>query len=320
MSAFSQPDGIAADATAGARSRGRDGMRRLLVTLLFSLLPALPAVLHAAVEATDDTDRTVRLDEPAGRIVGLAPHAVEILYAAGAGDALVGAVSYSDFPEAAKELPRLGAYNRLDLEAILALEPDLVVGWASGNPPGQLDRLRELGIPVYLTEPRGLRTIADDIQRLGHLAGSAETAQAAADRFRKEAAALTERYADRAIVPVFYQVWHQPLMTVDGEHLISQVIDHCGGRNIFQDLEGLAAPVTREAVLAEDPEAIIASGMGEARPEWLDQWRQWPELTAVQRGNLFFIPPSLVQRHGPRIIEGMRQLCEHLETARSRRP
>jgi len=290
-------------------------MRRVLATLLLILPPAL----HAAVEATDDTDQPVRLEQPAGRIVGLAPHAVEILYAAGAGDRLVGAVSYSDFPVAAQELPRVGAYNRLDLEGILALKPDLVVGWASGNPPGQLDRLRELGIPVYLTEPRGLRTIAANIERLGRLAGSAETAREAAEDFRKEAAALTGRYGDRATVPVFYQVWHQPLMTVDGEHLISRAIERCGGRNIFQDLEGLAAPVTREAVLAKDPEAIVASGMGEARPEWLDQWRQWPELTAVRRGNLFFVPPSLLQRHGPRIIEGMRRLCQHLETARSRR-
>ena len=309
--------------TVGARPHGREGgragLRRGLATVLLILLPVLPMALHAAVEATDDTDSTVRLEAPAGRIVALAPHVVELLYAAGAGNHVLGAVSYSDHPAAAKKLPRVGGYNRLDLEAILALEPDLVVGWASGNPPGQLERLREMGVPVYLTEPRGLQTIARNIERLGRLAGTADSAEQAARRFRQEAAALSERYGGRPPVRVFYQVWHQPLMTVDGEHLITRVIERCGGENVFQDLEGLAAPVTREAVLAEDPEAIIASGMGEARPEWLDQWRQWPELTAVRRGNLFFVPPSLLQRHGPRIIEGMRQLCQHLETARSRR-
>lgn len=284
---------------------------------LAGLLVALAAAGAAAgPSVTDDTGHAVRLERPAGRIVSLAPHVTELLFAAGAGERVVAAVNHSDYPPAARALPRVGGYSRLNVERILAFEPDLVVGWASGNPQGQLQRLRGLGPALYVTEPRSLEAIATNIARLGRLAGTAAAARAAADAFRARLERLRARYATRTRVDVFYEVWNDPLMTVNGDHVISDVIRGCGGRNVFAGLGALAPRVSVEAVLQRDPEAIVASGAGDEAPEWLARWKRWPALRAVTRGNLFLIPPSLLQRHTPRILDGMRRLCEQLERAR----
>lgn len=280
---------------------------------------ALAATAHAEIVVTDDTGATLRLKEPAKRIVSLAPHVTETLFAAGAGHQIVGAVDYSDFPEAAKAIPRVGGYSRLDLEAIAAKKPDLIIGWASGNSPAHVDKLRALGLPVYLAQPERIDDVAANLERYGELAGTQNEARAAAARFRARLAALRERHATQPRVRVFYQIWKQPLMTVGGAQVIGDAIRLCGGENVFADLKPLAPKVTVEAVLAADPEVIVASGMGESRPEWLDDWRQWKSMTAVKRDNLFFVQPDLIQRHTPRLADGAERLCAHLETARGRR-
>jgi len=279
----------------------------------------LAASAHAEIVVTDDTGATLRLREPARRIVSLAPHVTETLFAAGAGGKVVGAVEYSDYPAAAKQVARIGGYSKLDLEAVAALRPDLAVGWASGNSPAHIEKLRALGIPVFLSQPERIDDVAKNLERYGALAGTPAFAREAAAAFRARLQELRARHGGRPPVRTFYQIWKQPLMTVGGGQVISDVIQLCGGSNVFADLKPLAPKVTLEAVLAADPETIVASGMGEARPEWLDDWRQWRSLTAVKRDNLFFIPPDLIQRHTPRIVEGAERLCAHLETARGRR-
>lgn len=285
--------------------------------LLALLLPAPPARADIAVQ--DDTGREVRLKAPARRIVSLAPHATENLYAAGAGERLVAAVDYSDYPEAARRLPRVGGYSRIDLEAVLALKPDLVVAWQSGNPPAQVEKLRSFGLPVFMTQPNRMEDVAGQIERLGRLAGTDAAARATAEAFRARLAALREANAGKPPVRVFYQVWKTPLTTIGGPQIISSAIRLCGGDNIFGHLEQLAPTVSLEAVLAADPEAIVASGMDESRPQWLDDWLKWPRLTAVKRGNLFHVPPELLQRHTPRLLSGAERLCAHLDEARRRR-
>ncbi|MDY0012944.1 MAG: cobalamin-binding protein [Rhodocyclaceae bacterium] len=292
-------------------------MHKILLAVWATLLLSGPA---AALEIKDDTGTTLRLAHPARRIVSLAPHVTELLYAAGAGDKLVGAVQYSDYPEAAKGVPRVGGYSSPDLETIVALKPDLVVAWKSGNRSAQLERLTVLGIPVYITEPRRLEDVAASLRALGRLAGSETAAEAAARAFETRRKALASRYGQRPKVRMFYQIWDSPLMTVNGQHLISDALGLCGGENVFADLPQLAPTLSVEAVLAANPEAVLASGMGESRPDWLDQWSRWPGLTAATRGNLFFVPPELIQRHTPRILDGAEQLCSFLEQARAKRP
>ena len=287
----------------------------LLVVLLLG--GAGTATARADIVATDATGHEVRLAQPARRIVSLAPHVTELLYDAGAGEHVIAAVRFSDHPPAAQQLPRVGSYNRFDLERILALEPDLVVGWQSGNPGGQLERLRELGLTVYVTEPRSLAAVADSLEVIGRLAGTSAAAARAAEAYRARLQRLRARYADRPPIDVFYEIWNDPLMTVNGDHLISDVIRGCGGRNVFAELPAIAPRISVEAVLARNPAVIVASGMDTERPEWLDEWRRWPELRAVADGNLYFIPPDYLQRHTPRVLDGMQRLCEQLERARS---
>lgn len=269
-----------------------------------------------ALQVTDDIGKKVSLDKPAQRIVSLAPHLTELLFAAGAGDAVVGVVSYSDYPPEAAQRPHVGDAQNLDVESIVTLQPDLVVAWKSGNPTPQLEQLIRFGIPVFYSEPRHLEDIATNLERLGLLAGSDEPALAAAEKLRSGTRRLVERYSRAEPVRVFYEIWHQPLMTVGGKHLISQLIRVCGGQNVFADLAALAAAVEREAVLMSDPEVIIASGMTEQRPPWLDQWLDWPQLYAVKHKHLYFIPPDLIQRHTPRVLEGAQRLCDQLQQAR----
>lgn len=257
---------------------------------------------------------------PAKRIVSLAPHITELLFAAGAGSKLVGNVAYGDYPPAAKALPRVGGYAQLDLEAILALKPDLVIAWESGNPPAALEKLKAMGVPVYVSQPNRIEDVAREIEQFGALAGTEAVANPAAAAFRARHAALAARYSQRPVVDVFYQIWKQPLMTVNDKQIIGDAIRLCGGRNVFGSLPILAPTVTVEAVIAANPEVIVASGMGDERPEWLNDWRRWKTMTAVKRDNLYFIPPQEIQRHTPRLLDGTEKLCQALDAAREKRP
>lgn len=282
-----------------------------------TLLALVPSA--RALDVVDDTGATLRLARPAARIVSLAPHVTELLFAAGAGERVVGAVAFSDHPAEAQALPRVGDTHALDLERIVALDPDLVVAWRSGSPGAQLDVLRALGIPVYWSEPRTLDAIGDAIERIGALAGTDAAARQAARAYRERLAALRERGRGRAPVDVFHQIWDQPLMTVNGRHLISQVIVLCGGRNVFSALPPLAPQISAEAVLEADPEVIGTAGSGSPRDAGLGAWLAWPQLTAVARGNLYVVGHEEISRSTPRILDGAERICAALDAARARR-
>jgi iron complex transport system substrate-binding protein len=283
-------------------------------SLLLLMLSAAATAQPLSIE--DFAGRIVTLATPAQRIVALAPHSVENLYSAGAGDKLVGAVSFSNFPAAARQLPEVGSYNAYSLEAIASLQPDLIVMWGSGNGMQTLEKLELLGIPVFVSEPRELEDIPRVIRQLGQLAGSTQTSEAEARRIEAGLQALHSNFNARPAVTVFYEIWNQPLQTINGDHLISQVIELCGGRNIFADVSTLAPRVNIEAVLARAPQVIIASGMSEARPEWLDDWRRYPSLPAARNDALFFIDPDQLQRPTARVLLGARTLCEQLQSVR----
>ena len=290
-------------------------MRKTLIAIILGTSIAA----SAEVSVRDDYQNRITLQEPAHRIVSLAPHLTELLYAAGAGDRLVGAIEHSDYPEAARRLPRVGSETGINLEAVLRLKPDLVAAWPNAGSRRQIERLAALGIPVYRSEPRELDDIAVTLQALGELAGTRATADAAARAFRARAAGLEREHSAKPKLRVFYQVWDRPLMTVNGAHLISKVIRLCGGENVFAALPVIAPPIDREAVLRADPEVIIASGSDERRPAWLDDWNAFSQLTAVKRGSLHAVPPQLMQRHTPRILEGAERLCVLFDQARARR-
>lgn len=268
-----------------------------------------------AVSVVDDTGYTVTLNQPAQRIISLAPSMTELLFAAGAGDKLVGVSEYSDYPIEAASLPIIGRYDLLNTEAILALQPDLIVAWKSGNPKAAVERLRALGLTVYIAEPTTVLSIAAHVEKFAQLAGSEAIGGPRARDFRARLELLKNSYSDKAPISVFYQVWNAPLISVGGNELINDIIQLCGGKNIFADL-ALAPKVSVEAVIQRNPQVIIASGMDVSRPEWLDDWLVWPQVAAVQQHNLYFIPPDLVQRHSLRVIQGATQMCNYIDLAR----
>ncbi len=256
---------------------------------------------------------------PAERIVSLAPHITENLFAAGVGAHVVGTVDYADFPPAAARLPRVGSYARIDLESLLALKPDLVIAWQSGNSPGLIDKLRHLGVPVYLSQTGQIESVATELERFARLGGAEREGATAAQQFRVRLGKLRAAYAERPTVKVFYEIWNQPLMTVGGKQMISDVIRLCGGDNVFAGIDALAPTVSQEAVLAANPEVIVAAGIGEQRPAWLDEWKKWSGLLATQRDNLFVIHPDWMHRPTPRLLDGAERLCTQLDQARRRR-
>lgn len=286
--------------------------------LLALLLICGLSTAEAEIVIRDDAGAVIRLAQPARRIVSLAPHITENLYAAGVGAKLVGAVEYSDYPEAARRVRRVGDFMRPDLETIVALKPDLVLTWQSGSTDAGIAKLKALGLNVFQSQPTRLDDIPASIEAIGRLAGSETTANAAANTFRERLAKLRAQFGKRPSVPLFYQVWHQPLLTISGNQIISDAIRLCGGANIFAQLPSMAPSVSIEAVVAADPEAIVASGMGYDTPVGLNEWRKWKKLRAVARDNLFFVPADLMQRPTPRLLDGTEILCRQLETARAR--
>lgn len=288
--------------------------RRFAGAALLALVWLLASPASADVSATDFTGHTVRLDHPASRIVALAPSLVEKLYSAGAGDAVVGTVQFSDYPPAAKKIPRIGGYNSMSLEAIVALHPDLVVAWGSGGSHDLVKRLKSLDIPVYIDVPRHLDNIGRTIRDFGRLTGHTDTADAAAARFDDRIAALRERYADRAPVRLFYAASNQPLQTLSNKGLIGDVFTLCGGHNIFADAPSLAPKVSIESVLSRKPQAIVA---GDAHGDtWQAFWQQWPSLNAVKQDHLLSIPADLISRPSVRIAQGAADLCGRLDDVR----
>lgn len=280
-----------------------------LGVLLWVLIGHKPLV--AQIIVTDDLGQAVSLSQPARRVISLSPHLTELLFAIGAEKTLVGAVEASDYPPAANKIRRIGNASALDFETIVALQPDLIVAWHSGNGSRALAKLQQLGLALYRSEPTQLADIAKNLDDLGQLTGFASNARQKSALFRQQLDQLTQP-ACSTPVTVFYQLWNQPLMTLNRQSLITQAITHCGGDNIFAAVPEMAAKIDIEAVLAANPEIIIVSD-----PQWIEPWQQWPQLKASQHQHIYYIPPDYLHRPTERILMGMAQLCAHVDRIRT---
>lgn len=252
-----------------------------------------------AQQVCDDTQQNVFLLHPAKRIISLAPDLTEILFAIGAGNKVIAVVRGSDYPAAAKKLPVIATANQLDSEAIIALHPDLIVAWAGGVSPTALRQLKQSHIPVYLSWQKKITDIPQTMLRLGKLTGTKDKAQLAADVFLKRYLQLKKQFATKKPVTVFYQVWSQPLITITKNSWINDVIELCGGKNIFADLPGVSPQVSMEAVIARQPAVIFGDPT---------IWQQWLRLHA----RFYYLNPDLIERAGPRLIEGATVICRDL--------
>ena len=257
--------------------------------------------------------------EPAAarRIVTLAPHLAELVWSAGAADRLVGVVEFTDYPPATAQLPRIGDAFRVDDEAVLALRPDLVLGWTSGNPPPAIERLRRLGLRVVTFEPAVLADVADHIESIGALTGTSTAAAATATAYRARLHALAQTAAPVTPLRVFVQLAARPYYTVTDRHFLGQSLKLCGGQSVFGKLSGLTAVVSLEAIIAARPDVIIASDMGGTGSAPLDSWRDWRDVPAVASGNLYLVNADLLSRPSERILDGVAELCSVLSKARA---
>jgi len=271
---------------------------------------------QASINVIDDDGNVFKFPRPMSRIVSLAPHITELLFAAGASAQIVGTVSFSDYPEAAKIIPLVGSYNKIDIEAVLSRNPDLVIAWSGGNSKEQLEKLKLLGIEVYISEPKNFTGVAENIRNMGKILATENIANLASETFLNELDLLKQQYPENKKVNVFYQVWNDPLMTISDGHLIGQVIKFCSGNNVFGELPVISPRVSIEAVIKENPDVIVA-GMAEGRENWLKQWEKWQVLNAVKNKHVYSINADYVTRQTPRVILGIRKMCEHLEKVRN---
>lgn len=285
------------------------------MTRLLACAVALTAASSAlALQVRDDRGVTISLAHPAERIVSLAPHLAEIAFAAGAGEKLVGVSTFTRYPREAERLPVVATYGRVDFERLLVLRPQLVLAWQSGTSPLQVARLERLGFPVLVTEARSLADISRIVRLIGTLAGSGDVAEARARQFDDEVAELRARHAGERRVAVFLEIWHAPMLTVNGEHIASDALRLCGGRNILAGAKTLTTLVSHEQLLDARPEAIITTG---ADADAAEAWRGLEALSAVRRHRIYAIDPDLLYGQGPHLLQGVRALCDRLALARN---
>ncbi len=258
------------------------------------------------------------LPQPARTLITLAPNLTELAFAAGAGGQVIATVEYSEFPPAAASIPRIGDAFRLDLERILALKPDLVIAWQSGNPQQAVSRLQSLGLSTWTIEIRRPEQIATVLEWLGEATGNRDSARLAAEQVRRKLEALSQQYAGLAPVSYFYQVASNPLYTINGQHLIARALALCGGVNVFQDETGLAPQVSHEAVIAADPQAVLAPAES-AQDDPLASWRDWPRMQAVSNEALFLLSADEISRATPRMLDAVTAACSLLNGVRNQR-
>ncbi|HTT01277.1 MAG TPA: helical backbone metal receptor [Steroidobacteraceae bacterium] len=301
-----------ATAIRAPRRAARYGAALTLLGLLW-----LP-IAGRALTLLDDAGQTVTLPRTPTRIVSLAPGATEMLFAAGAGSHVIATVQYSDEPQAARAVPRIGDSNAVDLERLLTLHPDVVVFWPAGNSAAQVEKIRALHIPLYRQQINALADIAPSLRRLGALADSRVTADAAARAIESELEMLRARFAARRRVRVLLQVWDHPIYTIGGTQPLSDALQICGAENVFADLREAGPAVTVEAVVARNPDAIIAAAASDTARAWLAEWRRFPSLRAVATESLLPLADPRLTRLGPSVLPATQELCALIEQVRSR--
>ena len=291
---------------------------RAFVVLLSALAwpPSASAQANPPITVTDDFNRIVTLAAPAKRILSLGPHITENLFSAGAGDKVVGVVEHSDYPPQARDIESVGGgYAQLNLEAVIALAPDLVVAWKTAGNAESVQKIAKLGFTVYYSEPRGFEGIIENIEELALLAGSSARINPPPARLREELVQVGMRFSAKSTQTVFYQIWRNPLITLNGEHYISRVLELCGARNVFAGLPVIAPRISVEAVVQANPDIIIA-GRGDGRTPDMSLWKKWNALSAVRRDGFIFIDGSVMHRPTARMIMGIRGLCEKIDRVR----
>jgi iron complex transport system substrate-binding protein len=289
---------------------------RLLLAALIAAAVSLPA--WSGTSVIDDTGHTLTLPHTPQKIVSIAPGATEMLFAAGAGKQVIATVEFSDEPAAARKVPRIGDSNAIDLERVVALRPDVVVIWEGGNNAGQVAQLEKLGIPLYRHRVERLSDFPESLRRLGQLAGTSAQAAKAAQDVESRLNALAKKYGSGERLSVLLEVWNRPIYTVGGSHMMTDALHLCGARNIFEDLPEKGPAVNLEAVIARNPQVIVAVAPPGVAHEWLEDWKRFASLQAVKNDALVPFEDTRLSRLGPSALGGTEALCQSLDALRRR--
>lgn len=276
---------------------------------LFILFGIFFSYANAACSIRDDNGNLIHLQKPAYRIISLAPDVTEILFLIGAGTNVIGVMQGSDYPSAAKQIPIVGSYAGLDLEKIISLHPDLIVTWNSR----QVSTFKKYGIPVYFNDPHHLTDIPRTIKHLGCLTGTSQSAEYEAALFSRRLKELERKYHHQKKITLFYQIGSYSLITINRDSWINQAITLCGGTNIFAQVKLAAPEVTWEAVVAANPQMIISDATD---VNWKSRWLKWTAMTAVKNKHLYSISPDIIERAGPRLLQGVEEMCVDIQNVR----
>lgn len=286
------------------------------------LLAALAVLLTCCLVACDTKSgtRSTQSDTSASglRVVTLAPSLAELMFAARAGDQLVAVSAYTDYPEAAANLPIISDSFVVDEERLALLKPDIVLAWESGTPAHVVEKLRAAGYRVEIIATQGVDDVATALEVIGALTGNVAAAHEAASHYRQKIQALEDRYAGGEPIRVFYQIMNRPLYTVNGTHYVSELIELCGGQNVFADIGDLAPMIDVEAVIDRNPEVMLA-GEDSRQGRGFDGWDRWPGIAANQYGNRFFLPAAELGRATPRLVAAGESICKALVQSRNNR-
>ncbi|TMP71062.1 cobalamin-binding protein [Pseudoalteromonas sp. S1609] len=250
------------------------------------------------------------------RIVALAPHIVENLYAIGAGDLIVGTLDYADYPQEATKIERIGGYNGISIEKLLMLKPDMVIAWKSGNQAEDLAQIKRLGIELHLSNPRSIEGVAKEILKLGQLTGRIEQSKKVAEAFTAKLNAIKAAQQNKTTLTGFYQLWPEPMMTVSKNTWINQLIETCQVTNVFADSDTDYPQISIENVIVTKPQVIIIPDEKSKRVIPTVNWQQWPEIPAVKYEQFISVNADLLHRFSPRMLDGLAQMCDKVEVSR----
>jgi iron complex transport system substrate-binding protein len=306
----------AASKTLTASHQVREGHLRSSAFICGFIALCITSSTAAEISVRDDLDRPIQLKQPARRIVTLAPFLTELVYAAGAGERVVGVSAYSDYPPEARKLPQVSSAAGVSVEQVAALKPDLVLAWRDGVRPEDVERIARLGAAVFVAQARSLDDVPRLLGAIGRLAG-VDVAPVAAG-YARSLERIRRDYAGKPKLAVFLEIWHRPLTTISGRHFMNEALEICGARNVFKDLDGVAPLVSWEQVYERDPEAIVGAGSAANAEEFAANWRGRGTLAAVKAKRLVFVEADTIQRPTTRTPDGVARLCEGLDGTRRR--
>ncbi|NVK23446.1 MAG: cobalamin-binding protein [Gammaproteobacteria bacterium] len=292
-------------------------MRNLTIVITFLLFVCCQQVLAESTTPATSTKKQPQLPtNNAQRIVALAPHIVESLFDIGAGERIVGTVDYADYPEKALSIPRIGGYYGIQIEKVLALKPDLIIVWQSGNKAVDIERLKSLNMPLVFSNPKSIQDVAHELRLFGRLTNQQHNAEIKAVAFEQSLQRIKQQYSNQRPISVFYQLWSEPLMTVNKSTWIHQLIKTCGARNVFADSATDYPQLSIENVLLKQPQVIITADEKADKPQPVINWQKWSMIPAVKHNQFLAVNADLMHRFSARMLIGLEDMCEKIARTR----